>query len=121
VGSRLRDDAERARARRALAGALAFAALAPEGERGDDRLALAETALDLGDAATARALFGDELRERPTSVSALRGLARASAAQGDGAGAKQAWDRLAAVPDLPQALREEVDRERARSPSPVLD
>ncbi|HEY8515523.1 MAG TPA: hypothetical protein VIS07_08415 [Candidatus Binatia bacterium] len=108
-------DAERQRARLALEAALAFAALAPEGERTAGRLDLAESALALGDAQTALALFRAESEARPNSLRALRGVALASRASGDEAGARAAWERLAALPDLPPALREEAERERAAS------
>ena len=100
------------RARRALTAALAFAAVAPESERNAGRLDLAQSALLLGDDATAIALFRAEADANPKSLRALRGLALAATAKGDQALARSAWDRLAAVPDLPEAVREEVDRAR---------
>ena len=105
------------RARRALATALAFAALAPESERTAGRLDLAQSALLLGDDATAVALFEAEAAASPKSLRALRGLALAATAKGDAALARSAWDRLAAVPDLPPAVREEVDRARGGAPA----
>ena len=100
------------RGRRALTAALAFAAVAPESERNAGRLDLAQSALLLGDDATAVALFRAEADANPKSLRALRGLALAAAAAGDAATARGAWDRLAAIPDLPPALREETDRAR---------
>ena len=100
------------RARRALTAALAFAAVAPESERNAGRLDLAQSALLLGDDATAVALFRAEADANPKSLRALRGLALAATAKGDQALARSAWDRLAAIPDLPEAVREEVDRAR---------
>jgi hypothetical protein len=100
------------RARRALAAALAFAALAPPAERATGRLDLAQSALLLGDHTTAVALFRAEADANPKSLRALRGLALAATAAGDATLAASAWDRLAALPDLPDALREEADRAR---------
>ena len=100
------------RARRALTAALAFAAVAPESERNAGRLDLAQSALLLGDDATAVPLFRAEADANPKSLRALRGLALAATAKGDQALARSAWDRLAAIPDLPEAVREEVDRAR---------
>lgn len=106
------------RARRALTAALAFAAVAPPAERNAGRLDLAQSALQLGDDATAVALFQAEAEANPKSLRALRGLALAATAKGDTALARSAWDRLAAIPDLPDAVREEVDRARG-GPSPT--
>ena len=101
------------RGRRALVAALAFAAVAPQAERAAGRLDLAHGALALGDAAIAVALFRAEADATPKSLRALRGLALAATAAGDVATARSAWDRLATIPDLPPAVREEVDRVRA--------
>ena len=100
------------RGRRALVAALAFAAAAPEAERAAGRLDLAQGALALGDSATAVALFRAEADAKPKSLRALRGLALAATNAGDAATARSAWDRLAAIPDLPPAVREEVDGAR---------
>jgi hypothetical protein len=100
------------RARRALAAVLVFAALSPPAERTAGRLDLAQSALLLGDDATAVALFRAEAEANPKSLRALRGLALAATAAGDTSLAASAWQRLAALPDLPPALREEVDRAR---------
>lgn len=109
-----------ARGRRALTAALAFSAVAPEAERAAGRLDLAQSALLLGDDATAVALFRAEADASPKSLRALRGLALAATAAGDRALARSAWDRLAAMPDLPDAVREEVERARgAGRPSPA--
>lgn len=103
------------RARRALTAALAFSAVAPGPERSAGRLDLAQSALLLGDDATAVALFRAEAETSPKSLRALRGLALAATAAGDATLARTAWDRLAAMRDLPPALREEVDRARGAS------
>jgi hypothetical protein len=117
-------DAARERGRRALAGALAFAALAAPEDRSAGRLELAQSASVLGDSATAVLLFRAEADAKPTSLRALRGLALAAEAGGDATLARTAWDRLAAIPDLPPAVREEADRARgaaaaAPQPSPA--
>lgn len=113
-------DAERAasheRARRALAAALTYAQLLPEAERADGRLELAQGALVLGDATTAVTLFRAEADAKPTALRALRGLALAARASGDVALERSAWDRLAAIPDLPPAVRAEVDGARGKKP-----
>jgi len=101
-------DAARDRGRRALAGALAFTVLAPPAERTAGRLDLAQAALALGDAPTAVALFRPEADAKPPSLRALRGLALAAQASGDPALARDVWQRLAALPDLPPALRAEA-------------
>ena len=106
--------AARARAGRALAAALAYAQLLPEAERAAGRLELAQSALMLGDATTAVALFRAEADAKPTSLRALRGLALAARASGDAALERSAWDRLAAIPDLPPAVREEVESARGK-------
>jgi Tfp pilus assembly protein PilF len=107
-----------ARACRALTVALAFAAVAPESERAAGRLDLAQSALLLGDDATAVALFRAEADASPKSLRALRGLALAATAVGDQALARSAWDRLAGMPDLPPAVREEAERARGAGGPP---
>jgi hypothetical protein len=113
AGAATADQASRARSRRALVAAVAFGALAPPRERSAERLELARAALDLGDPRLAERLYRSELAEKPASLSALRGVALAAEAAGDAAGARAAWDRVAARPDLPPALRVEVERHRA--------
>jgi len=121
-GSSVATEAVLARGRRAITGALAFAALTAEPERSAGRLDLAQSALVLGDAATAVALFRAEADAQPKSLRALRGLALAAQVSGDPALAGSAWDRLAAIPDLPPAVREEVERARApRSSAGLAD
>jgi len=111
------DDVARKRARLTLDGALAFAALAPPAERAKGRLDLAQSALALGDPATALGLFRAEAEAKPTSLRALRGVALAAQATGDEAGARAAWQRLASLPDLPPALRDEAAQALAPAPA----
>lgn len=110
-------DAATARGRRAITAALAFAALAPPAERDAGRLELAQAALALGDAQAAVGLFQAAADAQPSSLRALRGLALAAQASGDAALARDAWQRLAALPDLPPALREEAAAALAPAPA----
>lgn len=104
-----RDDST---ARRALDGAIAFSARATGNRRSEGRMDLAERALALGDPRTALDLFRAASAERPASLAAMRGTALAAAAAGDPEAARVAWAGLAAMPDLPEALRAEAERAR---------
>jgi len=106
--ARLADAGEAARAVRCLRSAVAFAALAPAGGDDKDQADLAQRALDLGESTLALELFRRQATAHPGSVSALRGVALAAEASGDSRTAREAWQKIAALPDLPEVLRKEA-------------
>jgi len=106
--ARLADAGDAARAVRCLRSAVAFAALAPAGGDDKDQADLAQRALDLGESTLALELFRRQVSAHPGSVSALRGVALAAEASGDSHTAREAWQKIAALPDLPEVLRKEA-------------
>jgi hypothetical protein len=108
--ARLADAGEgnRPRAIRCLRHAVAFAAIAPAGGDDGDQAELAQRALDLGESALALELYRKQAAAHPGSVGALRGLALAAEASGDSRAAREAWQKIAALPDLPEVLRKEA-------------
>ncbi len=95
VGRELATRAERAApAEQAPALALArkvYTVLAHESDDAGSRIVLADLDLRAGDAAAARALYEEVLKTDGASAEALRGAARAAAAQGDRAHALAYW------------------------------
>jgi len=95
VGRELATRAERAApAEQAPALALArkvYTVLARESDDAGSRIVLADLDLRAGDAAAARALYEEVLKTDGASAEALRGAARAAAAQGDRAHALAYW------------------------------
>ena len=73
---------------------VAHTVLVREGGDGSDRIVLADLDLRAGDAAAARALYEEVLETDRASAEALRGAARAAAAQGDRAHALAYWRRV---------------------------
>jgi tetratricopeptide (TPR) repeat protein len=71
-----------------------YTVLVREGGQASDRIVLADLDLRAGDAAAARALYEEILRTDAGSAEALRGAARAAAAQGDREHALAYWRRV---------------------------